>query len=351
MGRNPALTVRPFDPTADEYAAVVAVHNAAWPDERVALVQDWQENDREWPDSALFQRVVATEEESGPGSGPGSGPDSGPGQGTGRVVGVGACFERYWQHQPGTVHLDIQAHPDRPDAYPLLYHHLLSLLYNHSPRPQVLATATRADRLDRVAFLEAQGFHIAMRSPRSALAVADHDPSPFHGLEARLAEQGIRLHTLHHVMARAQDWKERLRDLRWALLQDVPEVEPPVRPTLAEFQRMILDDPALDPAAWFLAVDTTAVPDGEMGQLVGMSNLWINDPARQRLDTGLTGVLRPYRRRGVATALKLRTIAFAQQIGAHTIDTHNEENNPMFALNLSLGFRPKPAWLSYGKVW
>ena len=61
----------------------------------------------------------------------------------------------------------------------------------------------------------------------------------------------------------------------------------------------------------------------------------------------MTGVVRAYRRRGIATALKVRTIQYAQTVGAETIVTSNEENNPMNILNRKLGFEPMPAWISY----
>jgi hypothetical protein len=32
------------------------------------------------------------------------------------------------------------------------------------------------------------------------------------------------------------------------------------------------------------------------------------------------------------------------------IETENEENNPMYDLNLKLGFQPCPAWTNYVKV-
>ena len=45
----------------------------------------------------------------------------------------------------------------------------------------------------------------------------------------------------------------------------------------------------------------------------------------------------------------LRAIEFAAQRGVKSIQTDNEENNPMFQLNLALGFKPVPAWISLEK--
>jgi RimJ/RimL family protein N-acetyltransferase len=57
----------------------------------------------------------------------------------------------------------------------------------------------------------------------------------------------------------------------------------------------------------------------------------------------ITGVDRPYRGRGLALALKLRTIRLARRYGAAYIRTHNDsENAPMLALNRKLGYQPEP---------
>lgn len=67
------------------------------------------------------------------------------------------------------------------------------------------------------------------------------------------------------------------------------------------------------------------------------------------LTTGFTGVLRSYRQRGLATALKVRTIEYAKANGYQAIRTGNEENNPMLALNKKLGFVEITARLAFEK--
>jgi len=70
----------------------------------------------------------------------------------------------------------------------------------------------------------------------------------------------------------------------------------------------------------------------------------------ESLETGLTGVRREYRRRGLATALKSQNIEKAKILGTKQIQTSNEESNPMFQLNLRLGFVAQPADVDWKKT-
>ena len=63
--------------------------------------------------------------------------------------------------------------------------------------------------------------------------------------------------------------------------------------------------------------------------------------------TGGLGVLKKYRRKGIATAIKIKGIERLLQIGVTEIRTDNEKNNPMYKINEALGFRPVPFSLDY----
>ena len=65
--------------------------------------------------------------------------------------------------------------------------------------------------------------------------------------------------------------------------------------------------------------------------------------------TGSIGVLKEFRRKGVATALKIKAIEKLLEKGVTEIRTDNEENNPMYKINVALGFKPVPFSLDYSK--
>lgn len=288
---------------------------------RESTVEGLLREDEEWPDDALLCRFLIERPAS--------------------VIGEASAVETFWTTTPELVlfEFNLLADEESTGAAEVVCNTIEETVARERPNCSLLGTRATEDQRERLAYLDQRGYRIVLRLRRSRLDVQAFDPSPYAHLPQRLEQEGIELTSLTHIQSEMTDWKVALRDLRYRIHQDVPMTESPRKPSMANFEKMVLQDPALDPETWRLARLATT------GELVGISNLWINDAERKRLDTGLTGVLSDYRRRGIATALKVATIESAKRIGARWIDTHNEEDNPMFLLNLKLGFQERPARL------
>ncbi len=277
--RKALYTLHEFQPGARGYEAIVALDRIVSPDRRAETAEEMQQEDASWPEGYLFKRFVVVAE-------------------GGETVAVGICNEAYWLEQHGMVHLHFDIHPEHPQSQilPILYEAMRSFLERKKSDLLGLASGASEDEIAKVQFLLERGFRQVMRSPAAALRVAEFDPTPFAPYKERLAQSKMDIFTLAQLYELDPEWKRKLRDLRWAIIEDLPSPHPFTKPTLAEFDEMILQDPELDEEAFFVAL-------ADEGSYVGMSNLWRKEPNDKRFGAGLTGVVRRYRRRGIATAL------------------------------------------------
>jgi GNAT superfamily N-acetyltransferase len=79
------------------------------------------------------------------------------------------------------------------------------------------------------------------------------------------------------------------------------------------------------------------------GEVVGYTGLRRRGSVSPVAENQLTAVRRPWRRRGIATALKREQIARAREAGIEQIYTTNDETNVgMRGVNARLGYRPAP---------
>ncbi|MEM7125559.1 MAG: GNAT family N-acetyltransferase [Chloroflexota bacterium] len=318
------LTIRPFEPTDEEYKSVVALVNAEWPDDP-ASVEIWKHNDNIRNPNYHHERFVG---------------EVGDGSGSMKIVAVGAVWESIWTNKPGKYNFDLdvtQGYREQGLDTPF-YQHLADSLADRNPTE--LKTWTREDKTLHIDFLKKMGFEQTLREPDSQLDVPAFDFTPFAGAQEKVAASGIEILTLSELQERDANWMQKLYDLEIAVEQDVPDTDDLTPAGLEEYAKNF-KRPHIRPDAWFIAVDGM--------EYVGLSNLWPNTVLKDKLGVGITGVLRSHRRRGIATALKLRTIEFAQEYGAKIIETGNEENNPMYDLNMKLGFKPTPAYLTFEK--
>jgi RimJ/RimL family protein N-acetyltransferase len=155
--------------------------------------------------------------------------------------------------------------------------------------------------------------------------------------------RGLQITTLTAELAHGADWLPPLHQLYTAVAGDVPiPIHPHPAPAPAWLAEQALGLPDSLPDAFFI------VHDGM--HYVGMSYLHrdLDDPGR--LLQRITAIHAEYRGRGIALALKLKTIEYAQQHGFHEIRTAVESNNPsMLAINAKLGFVQGPGLVLFEK--
>lgn len=314
------ITIRPFAYTDADYQAVVRIGNAVEPDQP-ETVAELRHNDQTRDRQFEFARYVVELD--------------------GQVVATGIYCEPWWFYKPGKYFVNLLVDPDYQNRgigaqfYDFLMGHVLAR------NPQVVAAGTREDRAAAIHFLTERGYRQIQREPISFLEIPHFDPAPFAHIPPKVAAQGILIKSLADIAAEDPDWKYELWQLEGELFEDVPGPDPITIDAFEVYVERELGAPSFLIDGQFIALD------GE--RWVGMTALWASEADPELLFTGLTGVRREYRRRGIATALKLRGIDFAQRYGAKTVETGNDEGNPMYQLNLQLGFRPKPAWLSFEK--
>ena len=253
-------------------------------------------------------------------------------------------MEDNWSHRPGKYGVGIDLHPayESRENRAQIFEALVQPLFQREPAPVLLTSHAREDKSDQVQFLIEQGFAPVMRYPGSRLLVDAFDFAPYAGLIERVESGGIAISSLAELMKRDPDWQRKMYELDWAGTQDDPTPEPITQLPFEEYVQRIFAGPDFLAAGNFVAVD------GD--EYVGLSSLERDLARPDHLETGFTCTRRSHRRRNIALALKLKAIAFAAEYGAKTIDTGNEENNPMYQINLRLGFQPRPAWSDYHKT-
>ena len=310
------MKIRRFESTDADYEGIVAVHNAACPRDQVSVELMRQVDSRRKP-QFFFERYV--------------------GEIGGQMVATGAISHVRQSFRPNKYFIDWDSHPQSGAAVDVaffddLYGRLLAR------NPQRIESYVREDHAHRVARLNELGFRPGLVDAYSALHVPDFSFEAYSALPAHVATLGVQIVTLSEWENSAEsDWKTKLEQAEWDLVQDVPHDEPFTRKTIDEWWEL-LSDPRKPHDGYFIAL----APNRE---IIGVS--YLVKGVQGVFYTGLTAVARDWRRKGIATMLKVRAIRYAHNMGAHTIQTDNEENNPMYALNIQLGFEPLPAWQEY----
>jgi GNAT superfamily N-acetyltransferase len=111
---------------------------------------------------------------------------------------------------------------------------------------------------------------------------------------------------------------------------------------LAEFRARDVDRVGVPHDGFMVAIEAAT------GRVVGYASLLVAPPgARRQAWHDMTAVVREWRGRGVAGALKRATIGWAIGRGMDALQTGNDiDNAAMRAVNARLGYRPLPDLLT-----
>ena len=316
------LSIRPFDWSDEDYEASVAISNAIWPDEP-SSVEGSKYTDSILDRKFLFERLMVELD--------------------GRAVATAIYREPFWSYSPGKYDIQIRVLPEyqRRGIGSAIYDHIMDRLSELPTAPVNLHANAREDQPHSVRFLTKRGFEQKLRAEVSRLDVGSFDPTPFADKVARIAESDLVVKTLEEFEAEDPEATRRLYEKFIEFERDTPYFEELTEPPFEQFRKDIAGPSRI--TGGFLVVF-----DGD--EIVATTSVWKRLGEPGALNTGLTAVARSHRRRGIATAIKVRSIEFARAMGAKAIQTDNEENNPMYDLNVQLGFRPVPAWLLFRKL-
>lgn len=328
------LRVRQFQPTDIEYEAYIKVLCQCWPEEPPPTVVELKYGDSQWGKGKLFQRFIL--------------------ECKGKIVGAGSYFEPYWLDVQGKYQFNFDVLPEYEGIQPQGVHPF-SFVERYVRKSlagcnlKALKTSAREDKERRQNWLKQQGFVCLMRYPISKLEVLDCDLRAHEYRLENAVKAGYGIFGLDFLQEHDKDWHRKLYDAWLEIELDVPSPEPPKPISLEEFDKMF-QHPAFTAKSWAVAVVVDERAPGKLGEYAGLSanNAAISQP--EIWSIWLTGVRRAHRRRGLAIALKLECIKWAKALGIKEFQTGNEENNPMFHINMQLGFKPQPAWQDWEKA-
>jgi hypothetical protein len=165
------------------------------------------------------------------------------------------------------------------------------------------------------------------RTVKLALDLKDFDDTPFRHSLKRCSEEGIQFTSMNEL-GDTERHRRKLYELNKTCSKDIP-----ARGTFFTFDEFCdrrFGD-TYDPAGALIAIDQDS--------WIGMAAT-SNHSERGFAFNEMTGVLREYRRRGIALALKLLSIRFASSLPVRWVYTIQDiENTAAIDMNLRLGYQ------------
>lgn len=316
------MKISKIDQNSKLYSKALEIWNDVWPDYSESI-EEWKHFDDNFSKEYFLQRFIVEFNK--------------------KYVATGYICEPWWSYVSGKYHIDIavlrEFRNQGVGSFCLEYLELILSDRNGTK----LNVHGYEGYSDGIQFLEKNGYKIVLREPGSKLMINDFNFSKFSKSENEVESKGIKMYSLTQLRKLDKNWQRNLYDLYCQIIKDVPNNDELTERSFEQFRKLRFDSPNFEPDAFFVALDGK--------KYVGLSSLLKQSKKPKEFWTDLTGIIPNYRRKGIAVALKVKTIKYVKDFGGKSIEADNEENNPMYNINLLLGFKPLPAWLTYEKIY
>ncbi|MBT9164702.1 MAG: hypothetical protein DDT23_00706 [candidate division WS2 bacterium] len=315
------INIRKFQ--IDDFPSLVSISNLIYPDYPTTI-----EELKHWFDNYdhtkyLMKKYVATNEQK-------------------EVVAYSYYYHEPILYHPHKFSLELSVHPHWQKQG--IGSHFYNLLFKEwvSLNAQIIRVSCREDKEDSLSFIFHRGFKEKRRSWESRLQVQEFILADFTQVFSPIKQQGIVITTLAEELKKDEAVYEKLYEHHSTTMGDMPLPNTYTRVSFEEFIKRVIKSPNLLPEAFFIA---------KAGELyVGESYLETSQADATQLYQGQTAVRREFRGKGIAMALKVKVIEFAQKNNYKTIKTWNDsENSSMLGINQRLGFVRQPAWIQFEK--
>ena len=189
-----------------------------------------------------------------------------------------------------------------------------------------------------------EGFKLVQTNREYSCDIRKVNTKKYYTLFEKLESEGIKFYDSKEEMLDWPNHYKKLEELEWITGQDIPIPENITHTRLPFKHWLRLCNDFYENS---YGIDLIALKNNKY---IGATDLHVYPKAEpHKAWTGSLGVIREFRRKGIATALKVKAIEKLLAKGVTEIRTDNEENNPMYKINVALGFKPVPFSLDYSK--
>ena len=241
-----------------------------------------------------------------------------------------------------TLHLDPSYNHNGYRA--LLYNKMLEVVKEFNCNKVLTGIYDHPNYKEHQKLLIKENFKLVQTNREYSCDIRQVDTQKYQPLIQKLESEDIKFYDSRDEMKNFTNHYKKLEELNWIYAQDFP-IPKGVEHTRVPFEQAMKTQIDFEKNCY--GVEIVAVKDR---QYIGSTDVEVYPKSEPHKGwTGGLGVIREFRRQGIATALKIKAIEALLKKGITEIRTDNEENNPMYKINVALGFKPVPFSLEYMK--